>query len=85
MKQFFALLCALMLSVSLVACRSTGNNSAAQNSPSNRGASNGDSLLDDAERGLEDAKDDLEKAGDTLNDDLDRMIENGDLTDGKGR
>ena len=112
MKKFFALLCALTLSVSLVACRSTGNNAGAgnngtgntgttQNGTSNGAASNGgtsngsangsagsntgDSLVDDVERGLEDAGKDLARAGGDLEDDLDRMIDNGDLTDDANR
>ena len=40
MKKFFALLCALALSVSLVACRSTGNHSGtANNGAGNSGTS----------------------------------------------
>lgn len=98
MKKFFALLCALTLSVSLVACRSTGNNAGTgnngtgntgttQNGTANgsAGSNTGDSLVDDVERGLEDAGNDLARAGDDLEDDLDRMIDNGDLTDDANR
>ena len=41
--------------------------------------------MDDVERGLEDAGNDLARAGDDLEDDLDRMIDNGDLTDDANR
>ena len=103
MKKFFALLCALTLSVSLVACRSTGNNAGTGNNgtgntgttngaASNGGTANGsagsntgDSLVDDVERGLEDAGNDLARAGDDLEDDLDRMIDKGDLTNDANR
>ena len=86
MKKFFALLCALALSVSLAACRSTGStqNGAASNGSApggsasgSAGSDTGDGLVDDVERGLEDAGNELARAGD----DLDRMIDNGDLTD----
>ena len=86
MKKFFALLCALALSVSLAACRSTGStqNGAASNGSAPGGSASGsagrdtgDGLVDDVERGLEDAGNELARAGD----DLDRMIDNGDLTD----
>ena len=90
MKKFFALLCALALSVSLAACRSTGStqNGAASNGSASGGSASGsagsdtgDGLVDDVERGLEDAGNELARAGDDLEDDLDRMIDNGDLTD----
>ena len=90
MKKFFALLCALALSVSLAACRSTGStqNGAASNGSApggsatgSAGSDTGDGLVDDVERGLEDAGNELARAGDDLEDDLDRMIDNGDLTD----
>ena len=94
MKKFFALLCALALSVSLAACRSTGStqNGAASNGSApggsatgSAGSDTGDGLVDDVERGLEDAGNELARAGDDLEDDLDRMIDNGDLTDDANR
>ena len=98
MKKFFALLCALALSVSLAACRSTGstqngaNNGAASNGSASGGSASGsagsdtgDGLVDDVERGLEDAGNELARAGDDLEDDLDRMIDTGDLTDAANR
>ena len=69
MKQrLCALLCALALAASLTACRDTSGSS-------------GNALTDDVERGVRDAEDGLRDAKDDLESDLDRMIDNGDLTD----
>ena len=75
MKQrLCALLCALALAASLTACRDTSGSSG-------NARSGGNTLTDDVERGVRDAEDGLRDAKDDLESDLDRMIDNGDLTD----
>ena len=75
MKKFFALLCALTLSVSLVACRSTGNNAGTgnngtgntgttQNGTTNGGTSNGSANGPTGNSLMDDVEQGLEDAGD---------------------